>query len=87
MPPALTPPWNILALIHRESMLFDPRVMEALQAALGTTPEEITEAIVAYRAQNPLVAGLNGVAAVWKGTQTEYDEIPTKDPNTLYIII
>lgn len=29
---------------------------------------------------------LNGLAAVWLGTQVEYDAIATKDPATLYFI-
>jgi len=32
------------------------------------------------------IDGLNGVTAVWKGTQAEYDGIGTKDPSTLYVI-
>lgn len=27
------------------------------------------------------------VSTIWKGTQAEYDAIPTKDPNTFYIIV
>ena len=33
-------------------------------------------------------SGLNGADAQWaKLTQAEYDALPTKDPNTLYVII
>jgi hypothetical protein len=34
----------------------------------------------------PLPAALNGLVAVWKGTQAQYDAIGTKDPNTLYAV-
>ena len=27
------------------------------------------------------------VSTIWKGTQADYDDIPTKDPNTFYIIL
>jgi hypothetical protein len=64
----LTPPWNIFALINKETNLLDPRVMAAIQAAL------------------PFVSSQNGVSGLWSGTQAEYDGIPTKDPNTLYLI-
>lgn len=86
MPP-LSPPWTILALINRDSLLFDPRVMTALEAALGLTPEEVAAAVEAYLEDTPLVAGQNGMAAIWKGTQAEFDGIATQDPNTLYIIL
>jgi hypothetical protein len=34
----------------------------------------------------PLPAALNGLVAVWKGTQAQYDAIGTKDSNTLYAV-
>lgn len=33
------------------------------------------------------VRGNIGVPAFWKGTQAEYDALPTHDQNTLYFII
>lgn len=32
------------------------------------------------------VASLNGTAGLWKGTRAEYDLIPVKDPNVVYVI-
>jgi hypothetical protein len=64
-------PWNIIALLHRETLLFDPRVLAALREHFEL---------------DDFVTGQNGLAAIWKGTQLEYDAISTKDPNTLYLI-
>lgn len=88
MPPTtLVPPWNILALINRDSLLFDPRVMQALAEALPfATPEEVATAVAAYVDGLPLVTGQNGMTSIWKGIQADYDGIAVKDPNTLYLI-
>lgn len=82
----LQPPWNIIALINKSNFLFDPRVMEALEEALGLKTEDVAAAVDAYLATTPFVAALNGMSAVWKGTQSEYDDLSIKDPNTLYVI-
>ena len=29
---------------------------------------------------------LNSVLNIWHGTEAQYDDIPTKDPNTLYFV-
>lgn len=33
------------------------------------------------------VSGLNGVTGIWKGTQSAYDAIGTKDPNVYYVVL
>lgn len=33
------------------------------------------------------VAGLNGVVAVWQGTESEYSGLGATDPNTVYIVL
>lgn len=33
-----------------------------------------------------MVAGLNGVTGLWKGTQAQFDAIGTKDPNVVYVV-
>lgn len=33
-----------------------------------------------------MVAGLNGVTGLWKGTQAQYDAIGVKDSNVVYVV-
>lgn len=32
------------------------------------------------------VVALNGTAGLWKGTRAEYDDIPVKDDDVVYVI-
>lgn len=50
----LLPPWSRIALVHDDTYLFDPRVMEALENALpGASPEDIAQAVEDYLTANP----------------------------------
>lgn len=88
MPPTgLTPPWSIIALLNKDTLTFDPRVMQALADALPfATPEEVAAAVAAYLEEIPFVTGQNGMSSLWKGTQAEYDAIAPKASSTLYLI-
>lgn len=47
-------PWSIIALVHRETLLFDPRIMAALAEALpGASLEDIQQAVEDYLEANP----------------------------------
>lgn len=86
----LTSPWRGVALVNENNYLLDPRIMEALEAALpSATPEEIEAAVEAYLDANPGMVGSsnNTVTDIVKMSQAEYDSLPTPSPTTLYVIV
>ena len=78
--PAIT---EVYATIE-DKELATSAALNQLNGAINTIDEVIPAAIVDI---NNRMVSSSSVSTIWRGTQTEYDDITTKDPNTLYIIV
>lgn len=77
------PIWSAVTMGGVSQEYVDSAITQ-VQDQLDTIDEVIPAAIVDI---NNRMVSSTSVSTIWRGTQTEYDDIATKDPNTLYIIV
>lgn len=64
-------------------MSHDPTVNAAAQVTIPEVRRAILEAYLSRETGNTLTAS----PSFWVGTQGDYDTIPLKNPNTIYMIV
>lgn len=59
-----------------------------LPAAIGALPDDLIEVVQAGTSKKMSLRQVASIANPWTVlTQAEYDALPTKDPNTVYLIV